>query len=274
MPKSILRAVFAGPFKLMVDVVNVTRGAGGDYALFVDDDGSGYVVYSADYVMTLELLTPDFLHSTGITANVNANGSSWFPEYFVEAPSLFKRNGIIYAVFGHCCCFCERTFSFLCVFRCFALLALLSRGPSVLCACSHAWVFVFVLAEGSGLFVFTAPHPLGPYTQQAGGNIACAPASAALWPLTLLPGALPTPGQGCQYANPSYTSVTRSQQNFIVQVPTSNGTLYVYTGDRWQQSPDGLKGHDPQFWAPLSFDAGGNILQLQWVDNFTMSVLV
>lgn len=43
---------------------------------------------------------------------------------------------------------------------------------------------------------------------------------------------------------------------------------------RWQQSPDGLKGHDPQFWAPLSFDASGNVLPLHWVDNFTMVVNV
>lgn len=117
---------WTGPYKLAVDVVNLTRSASGDFALFVDEDGSGYVVYSADFVMTLELLTPDFLHSTGITANANVNGSwlpsSWFPEYFVEAPSLFKRNGIVYAVFGHCCCFCERTLSSGCSF-CLASLA-------------------------------------------------------------------------------------------------------------------------------------------------------
>jgi hypothetical protein len=41
---------------------------------------------------------------------------------------------------------------------------------------------------------------------------------------------------------------------------------------RWQQSPDGLKGHDPQYWYPLSFDADGNVLPLEWVDSFTMVV--
>ena len=58
----------------MVDVVNVTRGAGGDYDLFVDDDGNGYVIYSAFYGMSIELLTRDFLYSTGITAVAAANG--------------------------------------------------------------------------------------------------------------------------------------------------------------------------------------------------------
>jgi hypothetical protein len=60
-------------------------------------------------------------------------------------------------------------------------------------------------------------------------------------------GGIPTPGQGCQYANSSQSSVTRSQQNFIVEVATVDSagqpqTTYLYTGDRWQQSPDGVSG--------------------------------
>ena len=39
----------------------------------------------------------------------------------------FKRKGVYYAVFGHCCCFCM---------------------------------------QGSGLFVYTASHPLGPWSRQ------------------------------------------------------------------------------------------------------------
>eukprot|EP01120_Amphizonella_sp_Union-15-10_P005527 TRINITY_DN1640_c0_g2_i1.p1 TRINITY_DN1640_c0_g2~~TRINITY_DN1640_c0_g2_i1.p1 ORF type:complete len:372 (-),score=59.67 TRINITY_DN1640_c0_g2_i1:190-1305(-) len=210
-----------GPFGLVVDAVNVSRKEGGDFDLFIDDDGKGYVIYSWDFVIHIEELTQDLLHSTGRMSKI-------FPEYFVEAPVMFKRNGIYYAIFGHCCCYCE---------------------------------------QGSGLFVHTSSSPLGPYIPQPGGNIACIPNSHFSGEL------LPTPGQGCQYQNPSTTSVTRSQQNFVIQVDTPNGIEYVYTGDRWQQSPDGLKGHDPQFWVPLKFNQDGSIQKITWVDEFELDVL-
>jgi hypothetical protein len=49
---------------------------------------------------------------------------------------------------------------------------------------------------------------------------------------------------------------------------------YLWTGDRWGQSPDSLKGHEPQFWAPLRFDALGRVLQMAWVDEFELDVAV
>jgi len=212
----------AGPFKLQVDAVNVTRKKGGDFHLFVDDDGTGYVIYSWDYWINIDQLTPDFLHST-------TKATPNFPEYFVEAPNLFKRNGIYYALFDHCCCYC---------------------------------------VQGSGIIVHTATHPLGPYTAQAGGDLCCVPSLQANFS-----DHPPTPGQGCQYADPKTTSTTRSQQNFVIQVDTPTGIEYVWTGDRWMQAPDGIKGHEPQFWVPLQFDSDGRIEKVQWVDEFTIDVL-
>ena len=70
-------------------------------------------------------------------------------------------------------------------------------------------------------------------------------------------------------------SVTRSQQNVVVTVGTPSGDLLVWTGDRWGQSPDGLKGHEPQFWVPLAFGADNvTVLEMAWVDAFTMDVVV
>lgn len=40
------------------------------------------------------------------------------------------------------------------------------------------------------------------------------------------------------------------------------------------QSPDGLKGHEPQFWAPLEFDAAGQVAEMAWVDRFVLDVAV
>ena len=92
----------AGPFVVVNTLVNTTRGPGaGDFDLFVDpSSGAGYVIYSSQYWMSVEALTPDFLYSTG-------RSSALFPEYFVEAPVMFLRGGRYYALFGHCCCFCS-----------------------------------------------------------------------------------------------------------------------------------------------------------------------
>lgn len=40
------------------------------------------------------------------------------------------------------------------------------------------------------------------------------------------------------------------------------------------QSPDGLKGHEPQFWAPLAFDEEGRVGRMAWVDRFELDVAV
>jgi len=213
----------AGPFTLQNKVVNITKGQSGDFALFVDDDGTGYVVYSWAYVMHIEQLTPDFIYSSGKTG-------SDFSEYFVEAPVFFKRGDIYYVLFGYCCCYCE---------------------------------------QGSGIMVHTATSPLGPYTKVP-GDLACVSDQTPIYSMAR---AEPTPGQGCQYANAATTSITRSQQNYIVQVDTPNGIEYIWTGDRWQQAPDGIKGHDPQYWVPLQFDSNGMIQNVTWVDSFTMDVL-
>jgi len=229
-----------GPFKVVNQKINVTREHGGDYALFVDDDGTGYLVYSADYWMGIEKLTPDFLHSTGQVAICNPNGSHFYPEYFVEAPVFFKRNNLYYVLFGHCCCFCD---------------------------------------QGSGVLVHTAANPLGPWRVQVGGDVACNPPQVGFSTNSVMSSSvehvmsLPTPGQGCLY-NSNEVSVTRSQQNFIVKVEVEGGRIeYVWTGDRWQQAPDGIKGHEPQFWVPLEFGEDGVVVKIRWVDQFELDVL-
>ncbi len=226
--------------------MNVTRlkGGAGDFDLFVDFDPdthqyNGYLLYSAAFYMSIEKLTPDFVASTGEVAACTPGGSPVFAEYFVEAPVMFKRDATYYVLFGHCCCFCY---------------------------------------QGSGIIVHTSSSPMGPFVVQQGGDIACVPhqdqaASDGGFSDAAWPGASPTPGQGCLYENTSFVSTTRSQQNFVVEVQTSTGVLYVWTGDRWQQAPDGIKGHEPQFWAPLSFDSNGAINKVTWIDEFTMDVV-
>lgn len=223
----------AGPFTLRNKQMNITRlcpgpfatapcgeaqGGAGDFDVFVDvrPDGraEAYILYGANYYMSIEKLTDDFLYSTGQNASCGGKfDGTVYPEYFVEAPAMFKRKDLYYALFGHCCCFCY---------------------------------------QGSGVIVHTASHPMGPWTVQSGGDIACVQQSSADSSTLYRYGdiaAVPTPGQGCLYNGSTDVSVTRSQQNFVISVPTScaSGDVrddcfeYIWTGDRWQQSPDGLK---------------------------------
>jgi beta-xylosidase len=224
-----------GPFTIVGPVPlthsNDTYHAG-DFKLFVDDDGTGYIIYGAEFYMWIDKLSPDYLSTTGEFTGPVGN------IYFVEDPALIKRDGVYLALFDHCCCFCM---------------------------------------QGSGIRVYEASNPLGPWTAQ-GGDLACVPPSggdgetpssyrdAAL-------GGVPTPGQGCLYNGSTYVSTTRSQQSGITIVNTTAGQTFLWAGDRWQQSPDGIKGHDPQFWVPLVFDGNGVVQPVKWVDNFTIDLV-
>ena len=89
-----------------------------------------------------------------------------------------------------------------------------------------------------------------------------------------LPGGIPTPGQGCQYTNASTTSSLRSQQSDIFEVDLEGGGKgWIWAGDRWGQSWDGTKAHDPQLWVPMEFMGNGSVAPLRWVDNFTLPIV-
>ena len=149
---------------------------------------------------------------------------------------MFERRGTYYLLYGHCCCFCY---------------------------------------QGSGIIVATAKHPMGPWTVLP-GDLACISANATAHSGSGVVdqlGGVPTPGQGCLYGGKAEVSATRAQQNFVIQVPGGDDEpTFVWTGDRWQQAPDGLKGHEGQFWAPLAFDSEGSIGPVHWVDEFALRV--
>eukprot|EP00043_Microstomoeca_roanoka_P006211 m.61088 g.61088 ORF g.61088 m.61088 type:complete len:425 (-) comp13322_c0_seq2:21-1295(-) len=206
----------SGPFEVQTTNVSTFYPAGGDFDILVDDDGAGYLIYTSvvmGHNISVERLNSDFLSST-------LENSGFFGETFVEAPNLFKRKGVYYALFGHCCCFCS---------------------------------------EGSGIGVYTATSPLGPYMSR--GNIGCS-----------YPG--PKGPMGCGVDNG--VSITQAQQNVVFTVTSSdNSKAYVWTGDRWQSAPDGIKAHDFQYWTPLTFndtEAQPSIMHLTHLDEFTLDV--
>ena len=235
-----------GPFTGFA-TTNVTDAtwSGGDFHLFYDEtEQQGYVIWTGmsklpgyDHKIRISKLTSDFL---GVTSDepymFNDNAPS---TTFNEAPAIFSKGGVYYTGFSHCCCFCY---------------------------------------QGSGLFVHTAPHPMGPWTAAtAPYDIACEapPADDLSASYALSVGGIPTPGQGCLYGGSKDVSVTRSQQDFMATLPDgAGGFTYLYIGGRWGQSPDGLKGHEPQYVYPLQFNADGSIQHIQWNDTVTFDIEV
>ena len=89
--------------------------------------------------------------------------------------------------------------------------------------------------EGTGARVYVADKPLGPYTLR--GNI---------------------------NRDASGKPIIPAQQTYVAQLPTPRGLVYLWMGDRWGSRPDGIKGHDFQYWSrPLEFTEDGNIRPLQ-----------
>jgi hypothetical protein len=204
-----------GPFTIVNLRVQLTQaeqrpGAG---TVFVDDDGTGYYIYSAtgalpdskngtappDHSVRVERLTPDFLASTGQVSDVLATGC--------EGTSMLKHDGRYYAIFDHTCCFCK---------------------------------------EGSGARLYVASNPLGPYTEKANINM-----------------------------SPNHRPTVAGQQASIARIPTPDGVALIWIADRWGSRPDGVKGHDFQFWSePLRFDSAGNIMPIANTPEWSLKVRV
>lgn len=68
-----------------------------DMTLFVDDDGTAYHIYSSEENSTLHIaqLTEDYLNYAGKYAR-------FFPDRFMEAPAIFKREGKYYLMASGC----------------------------------------------------------------------------------------------------------------------------------------------------------------------------
>jgi hypothetical protein len=191
-----------GPFTIVNPQVKLSQAEyrPGDGSLFVDDDGTGYFIYTVigqGHAIRIERLAPDFLGSTGEASDILAQGC--------EAPALFRRGSRYYALFDSNCCFCS---------------------------------------AGSGARVFTASSPLGPYTQQPNIN-----------------------------RDADRQPIVAAQQTFVARIPTSEGIAYIWMADRWGSRPDGVKGHDFQYWsAPLQFTPEGNIRTIENVAKWKISV--
>ena len=179
---------------------NIFGSCPGDGSLFVDDDGTGYYIYTSmgdGYAVRVEHLKPDYLGPSGETSNILAKGA--------EAPVLFRRNNLYYALCGPLCPDCP---------------------------------------EGSMVQVFTSTSPLGPFTARSNIN----------------------------RRSENGAPIISAQQTWVARIPTSEGQAFVWMGDRWESRPDGVKGHDSQFWsAPLKFSPDGDILPIENIGRWDIT---
>lgn len=188
-----------GPFTTVRETAKISRASGGDHNLFVDEDGTGYLIYTwykEKCSVIIERLTPDFLDTTGEVSAPIADVR--------EAPILFRRGNYYYALAGDLCAFCP---------------------------------------HGAGAEVYRAESPLGPYefrgdiNRDAEGNI-------------IIPG------------QQTHISRLHGQED--------EDTL-IWMADLWHSTPDGLKGHDIQYWsAPLEVDEAGDLRTLRRVDEWEL----
>ena len=189
-----------GPFTIVDPNVRVFGSRPGDGNLFVDDDGTGYYIYTAigeGYAVRVERLTPDYLGPSGKMSNILVKGG--------EAPALFRRNNLYYALCGPLC-------------------------PDCL--------------DGSLVQVLTSASPLGPYNARS--NINRRPENGA--------------------------PIIPAQETWVARIPMSGEPLFIWMADRWGSCPDGVKGHDFQFWsAPLKFSPDGDILVIENIGRWDIT---
>ena len=188
-----------GPFKIVSGNVHLSEKNPGDGSLFVDDDGTGYYIYTAinkNHTVFVERLKPDYLCVTGEISKKLAQGA--------ESPLIFRRNNLYYAMWGPLCL-----------------------------ACSN----------GSPVQVCVAAAPLGPFF--------------------IMPDINGSPTNG--------VPDIPAQETWVANISTSGGPLFIWMADRWGSSPDGINGHDFQFWVPLEFSLDGHILPIKYYARCSVS---
>ena len=91
----------AGPFVITNLKAHLSGSCPGDGSLFVDDDGTGYYIYTDianNYALRIEQLKPDYFDTSGVRSD--------FVGYDEEAPVLFRRKNSYYFLSGPLCADC------------------------------------------------------------------------------------------------------------------------------------------------------------------------
>ena len=125
------------------------------------------------------------------------------------------------------------------VVRCDAVVVSRHAGGYYYVSSTHVCCFC---RTGGGVSVFTAAHPLGPWSSGA-IDIGCdghTNSSQHFNP------------EGCRSSvgfmssNSAFPGMgwSGAQQNGVYEIQTASGPQLIWTGDRWYSSEDSLKGHE------------------------------
>lgn len=219
----------------------------GSFLFIDDDDGAGYVAYTAmktaglrDHVVAIDRLSPSLLSSSG-------DRVAFFPDFFVEGAVLFKRHGIYYVIYGSCCCACR---------------------------------------QGSGAVVSSAPTIRGPWTRQP-RDVNCNTDAAVcagmpdgeithLRPLGhLIISAQGTAVSVLPSSGNEDATILWHGQRWLSGAHNPSGCMSLCDPPTGvcEQSPAYVKGQDFDYWIPLSFSANGAVNQFAtFVDAFQLTL--
>ena len=214
--------------------------------VFLDADGEGYIIFAGlpqlpsmeGHLVSIERLSPDYLTSS----KVNVTG--FFPDAYVESPSLFRRGATYYATYGSCCCAC---------------------------------------AGGGGQVVFTAPAVAGPWTRQRHADINCANASAPICgAFGARAGQRGEIYTNAQWWGPSMIPLVNGSQVVLFtgrrwlsgpNAPPGCDDMCGNSGRRAAcTAPTYRAATDFDVWHPLSFAADGSILPMLPLPSFELDI--
>ena len=95
-----------GEYSIAVKNATTKYGQGGDFSIFVDDDGGGFLIYTSlqeKHSISIAPLNADFTESLPAQNTAFLHGTDHTGCF--EAPAMFKRKGVYYALVSVCSCF-------------------------------------------------------------------------------------------------------------------------------------------------------------------------
>jgi hypothetical protein len=209
-------------------------------SLLVDDDGSAYMFSTSEAADHHQFIAK--LNSTW-TGSDNFKGTGYFPDRYVEGGMLWKRNGLYYAAYGSCCCFCS---------------------------------------QGSGFVVYSSPNISAPPIEwrRQPFDLNCnstdpSKVCGGFGDRNHDPITVPAQGIGLSIiplADGSSAYLWHGERwlSAAGHNPTCDNECSPCT-----EPPSYVKGQGYTYWVPLQFDAQGNVLHFEpFVDSFTLDVAV
>jgi hypothetical protein len=207
-------------------------------AIMIDDDGTGYLLYTSeaqDHRHSIEVLSPNLTTTAGENLGL-------FGERYMEGGILWKRAGSYFASFGSCCCFC-RNGSGVVVYSAPSIRGPWTRQPlDVNCARRDAG------------------DVCGGYGDRSGDPITVNAQGIGLSLIPLADGSVAQLWHGERWLSAPDND------------PTCPDECQPQTG-KCQDLPGYVKGHGSAYWIPLAYGSDGSVQQFAPIVNeFTLDI--